>query len=85
MKKNAYLLTLLMILVPLSGCTGSVENDVQGDESQTGPEEIALLEEEISSLNNNISQQEVQISSYVEEIGVLNSEISTLELSLIHI
>ena len=79
MKKNAYLLTLLMILVPLSGCTGSVENDVQGDESQTGPEEIALLEEEISSLNNNISQQEVQISSYVEEIGVLNSEISTLE------
>ena len=87
MKKNAYLLTLLMILVPLSGCAG--ENDVQGDESQTGPEdtfvnlahiqEIASLEEEISSLNNNISQQEAQISSYVEEIGVLNSEISALE------
>jgi len=88
MKKNAYLLTLLMILVPLSGCAGSVENEVQGDESQTETgetfvnlahlQEIASLEEEIFSLNNDISQQEAQISSYVEEIGVLNSEISAL-------
>ena len=93
MKKNAYLLTLMMILVPLSGCAGSVEDDVQGDESQTEPEEvfvslahvqeIASLEEEIFSLNNDISQQEAQISSYVEEIGVLNSVISALESDIV--
>ncbi len=43
MKKNAFAICILMILVPLSGCAGSVENDIR-DESQ----EIASLEDEIA-------------------------------------
>ena len=72
MKKHAYLLTLLMLLVPLAGCAGSEDDNPDGDTQEEIGQQGGDTEENIASNETGDGDEEAENSGNL--VGIVYSD-----------